>query len=107
LLNFGALIPNLFLEFFQARQVPEIIYNESSKNTENALIEWLRKETTRYFLKTKVCVVCLVLSLVSKLFFCFSKDKIVLCGYYFTKKISHYYFLSIHVEQREMYEKYQ
>jgi hypothetical protein len=50
--------------FFPARQVPEIPLNESSKNTENALIEWPRKETTRYFTKTKVYVVCLVLSLV-------------------------------------------
>jgi hypothetical protein len=33
-----------------------IILNESSKNTENALIEWLRKKTRRYFPKTKVNV---------------------------------------------------
>jgi hypothetical protein len=29
------------LRFFPARQIPEIILNVSSKNTENALIEWL------------------------------------------------------------------
>jgi hypothetical protein len=41
LLNFGALSPNLFLDL--ARQVPEIILNEYSKNIENALFEWLEK----------------------------------------------------------------
>jgi hypothetical protein len=30
-----------FFRFFPARQVLEIILDESSKNTENALIEWL------------------------------------------------------------------
>jgi hypothetical protein len=50
LLNFGALSPR----FFSGRQVPEIIRNESSKNTENALIEWLRKATTRYYSEIKV-----------------------------------------------------
>jgi hypothetical protein len=35
------------------RQVPEIFLNKSSKHIENALIEWLRKETTRYFWKLK------------------------------------------------------
>jgi imidazoleglycerol phosphate synthase glutamine amidotransferase subunit HisH len=39
--------------FFPARQVPEIILNEYSRNTENALFEWLEKETTRYFVKSK------------------------------------------------------
>jgi hypothetical protein len=39
------------LGFFTARHVTEIILNESSKNTEYALIEWLRKEITRYFTK--------------------------------------------------------
>jgi hypothetical protein len=29
------------LRFFPARQVPEKILNDTSKNTENALIEWL------------------------------------------------------------------
>jgi hypothetical protein len=52
LLNFGALSPNLFLEFSPARQVPEII-KESSKNTKNALFEWLGKETTKCFTKSK------------------------------------------------------
>jgi hypothetical protein len=54
---------------FPARHVPEIILNESSKNTENALIEWLRKETTRYLTKTKGYVVFLALSLVFKTVF--------------------------------------
>jgi hypothetical protein len=31
---------------------PEIILNEYSKNTENALFEWLGKETTSYFTST-------------------------------------------------------
>jgi hypothetical protein len=48
-LIFGALSPNLYLDFFAARQVHDKILNESSKNTENALNEWLRKETTRCF----------------------------------------------------------
>jgi hypothetical protein len=56
------LIANLY-----ADQVLEIFLNESSKNTENALIEWLRKETTRYFTKTKVYVVSSVLSLFFKI----------------------------------------
>jgi hypothetical protein len=30
--------------FFPAHQVPEIILNECSKNTENALIEWFEKK---------------------------------------------------------------
>jgi hypothetical protein len=53
LLNFDALGPNLFLRFLPTRQVPEIILNEYSRNTANALFEWLGKETTRYFTKTK------------------------------------------------------
>jgi hypothetical protein len=65
LINFGALIPNLFLEFCQHVR----FLSESSKNTENAPIEWLRKETTRYFSKIKVYVVSLVLSLVYKTVF--------------------------------------
>jgi hypothetical protein len=48
-----------------SRQVPEMILNESSKNTENTL----RKETTRHLTKTKGCVVSLVLSLVLKTVF--------------------------------------
>jgi hypothetical protein len=39
--------------FFPARQAPEIILNEYSNNTENALFKWLGKETTRYFTKSK------------------------------------------------------
>jgi hypothetical protein len=57
------------LRFSLARQAPEIILNESSKNTENALIEWLPKETTRYFPKIKVYVVSLDLSLIFKTVF--------------------------------------
>jgi hypothetical protein len=53
------------LAFFPARQVSEIILNESSKSNENAL-EWLQKATTKYFLKSKVYVVSLVSSVVSK-----------------------------------------
>jgi hypothetical protein len=58
LLNFDAVSFNLFLDFFSARQPPEIILNESNEsfeNTKNAFIEWLRKETTKYFPKTKEC----------------------------------------------------
>jgi hypothetical protein len=47
LLNFGALSPNLFLDFL-ARQAPEIILNEYSRNTENALFKWLWKETESF-----------------------------------------------------------
>jgi hypothetical protein len=36
--------------FFSVRQVAQIILNESSKSTENALFEWLGKETTRVIL---------------------------------------------------------
>jgi hypothetical protein len=40
--------------YFSARQVSEIILNESSKNTQNAL----RNETnTRHFTKTKVSLI--------------------------------------------------
>jgi hypothetical protein len=49
LLNFGALTPNLFLRLFPAPQVSEIILIESSKTTQNALIERLRNETTKVF----------------------------------------------------------
>jgi hypothetical protein len=55
--------------FSPARQIPEIILNESSKNTENAFIEWLLKKTIRYFTKIKVYVVSMVLSLVFKTVF--------------------------------------
>jgi hypothetical protein len=68
LLNFDA-DSESFIRFFPARLVPQIILKESSKNTQHALIEWLRKETTRYFTKTKVNVVSLVLSLVFKTVF--------------------------------------
>jgi hypothetical protein len=47
----------------------EIIFNESSKNTQNVLIEWLWNEITRTFTKTKVYVVSLILSLVFKTVF--------------------------------------
>jgi hypothetical protein len=42
---------------------------ESSKNTQNALIEWIRNETTRCFTKIEVYVVSKVLSLVFKTVF--------------------------------------
>jgi hypothetical protein len=54
------------LSFFPARQVSEIILNESTESTDYALIEWLQTETTKYFLKSKVYVVSLVISVVSK-----------------------------------------
>jgi hypothetical protein len=44
----------LSLRFFPARQIFEIILNESSKNTEKAQIEWLRKATKGFFTETKV-----------------------------------------------------
>jgi hypothetical protein len=43
--------------FSPARQGSKIVLNESSKSTENALIEWLQKDITKYFLKSKVYVV--------------------------------------------------
>jgi hypothetical protein len=65
--------------FFPARQIPEIIiFNKSSKNTENALIEWLQKETTRYFTKIIVYAVSLVLSLVFKTVFGIFLESLVL-----------------------------
>jgi hypothetical protein len=57
------------LRFFQARQDFEIILNESSNNIENVHIEWLWKETIKFFTKTKVYVVSLFLSLVFKTVF--------------------------------------
>jgi hypothetical protein len=42
LLNLGALSLSLFLDFSQ--HVTDIILNEYSRNTENALLEWLGKE---------------------------------------------------------------
>jgi ADP-heptose:LPS heptosyltransferase len=54
------------LSFFLARQVLDVILNESSKSTENALIEWLQKATTKYFPKSKYYVVSLIISSVSK-----------------------------------------
>jgi hypothetical protein len=47
--------------------------NESSKSTENALIEWLQKDETKYFLKSKVYGVYLVISVVSKTFKCMAQ----------------------------------
>jgi hypothetical protein len=55
-------------EFFPARQVFEIILNESSMSL-NVLIEWLRKDKTKFFTKTRVYVVSLMLSLVFKTVF--------------------------------------
>jgi hypothetical protein len=52
--------------FFPARQVPEIILNESSKNTGNALLGGFGKSLQGFFTKTKVYVVSLGLSLVLK-----------------------------------------
>jgi hypothetical protein len=71
LLIIGALSLNseTVFRFFPAHQVPEIILNKSSKITENAFIEWFRKATTRYFMKTNVNVVPFVLSLVFKTIF--------------------------------------
>jgi hypothetical protein len=43
LLNFSAMSPNQFL-------------NEYSRNTENALCEWLEKETTKYFTKSEFSI---------------------------------------------------
>jgi hypothetical protein len=51
--DFGALSPNLFFRFLPVRKIPEIILNEYSRNTDNALFEWLGKQTTRYFTKSK------------------------------------------------------
>jgi hypothetical protein len=59
----------LYLVFSPALQVSEIILNESSTSTENALIEGLQKETTKYILKSKVYVVYLVISVVLKIGF--------------------------------------
>jgi hypothetical protein len=55
-----------YLVFFPARQVSGIVLNESFKSYENVLIEWLQKDTTKYFLKFKVYVVSLVINVVSK-----------------------------------------
>jgi hypothetical protein len=33
---------------FPACQIPEIVLNESSKDTENALIEWLRSQALKF-----------------------------------------------------------
>jgi hypothetical protein len=58
--------PFSVLSFFPTRQVSEIVLNESSKSTENALIEILQKDITKYFLKSKVYEVSLVISVVSR-----------------------------------------
>jgi hypothetical protein len=49
-----------------ARQVSEKIFNESFKSTENASIEQLQKDTKKYFLKSKVYVVSLIIIVVFK-----------------------------------------
>jgi hypothetical protein len=61
-------LPNTILSFenkstilFSDFSQHEINLNKSSQNTENALIEWLRKDTTSYFTKTIVYVVVLSL----------------------------------------------
>jgi hypothetical protein len=64
--TFSAAHCDSVLSFLPATQVSEIVLNESSKSSENALIEWLEKDTTKYFLKSKVYVVSLVMSVVSK-----------------------------------------
>jgi hypothetical protein len=53
-IDFQLLITTPYLVFSQHVRFPEIILNESSKNTDNVLIEWLQKDTTKYFLKPKV-----------------------------------------------------
>jgi hypothetical protein len=50
--GFSAVNYDSVLSFFPARQVSEIILNESSKSTENALIEWLQQDKAKYFLKS-------------------------------------------------------
>jgi hypothetical protein len=54
--KFSAANYDSVLSFFPARQVFEIIFNESSKSIENALIESLQKDKTKYLLKSKVYV---------------------------------------------------
>jgi hypothetical protein len=41
-------------KFFSARQVPEIILNEYSRNTENALLAWERDHKVFYEIKVQV-----------------------------------------------------
>jgi hypothetical protein len=55
--RFSAAYYDFVLSFFPARQVSEIILNE---------FELLQIDTTKYFLKSKVYVVSLVISAVSK-----------------------------------------
>jgi hypothetical protein len=60
MLYFGALSSESVFIFFPSRQVPKIILNESSKITENALIElrgFAKRPLIRYFTKTKIYVV--------------------------------------------------
>jgi hypothetical protein len=57
--RFSAAYYDYVLSFFPARQVSEIVLNESSKSTENALI-------TIFFLKSKVLVVSLLINVVCK-----------------------------------------
>jgi hypothetical protein len=64
--KFSAVNYDSVLSFFPGRPVSAIILRESSKSTGNVLIEGLQKDTTKYFLKSKVYVVSLVKSVVSK-----------------------------------------
>jgi hypothetical protein len=49
--RFSAANYESILSFFPARQVSEIILDESSKSSENSLIEWLQIDTTNFFPK--------------------------------------------------------
>jgi protein-arginine kinase activator protein McsA len=61
--GFSAANNDSAVTFFPARQVSEIVLNESSKSTENAL-----KRCNKIFSKFKVYVVSLVIIVVSKKF---------------------------------------
>jgi hypothetical protein len=60
--RFSAADYDSVFSFFPARQGSEIVLNESSKITENAL----QKNTTKYFRECKVNVVFFVINFVSK-----------------------------------------
>jgi hypothetical protein len=62
--NFGALSPNLFLDFSQHVRFLWLFFNKSSKKTENA-----SERDNKIFPKTKKYVVSLVLNLVFKIVF--------------------------------------